>query len=255
MTRIDSRGSMRAQTLAQAPLRPFAHESDHASDRDPNALDRFLKSERAPSNSVMMSEFDGFLTGIAVGPELARPSEWLSLISGAEAPASASPDEATAIGGALMLRRNEILREIADDAFVPVFWKDRDGKMIAADWAEGFVEAIKLRMEAWKPIFVSRSSAEFLVPILWHCRDKKGRALLGFGPAADDDLVEAVTELIPKSVAAIAAYWRGRPGRSSMTLGTASPGEPRRAGAKIGRNAPCPCGSGQKFKRCCGQVT
>lgn len=23
--------------------------------------------------------------------------------------------------------------------------------------------------------------------------------------------------------------------------------------AKVGRNAPCPCGSGQKFKRCCGQ--
>ncbi|MEN2793382.1 SEC-C metal-binding domain-containing protein, partial [Sphingomonas oligophenolica] len=21
---------------------------------------------------------------------------------------------------------------------------------------------------------------------------------------------------------------------------------------KVGRNAPCPCGSGQKFKRCCG---
>jgi uncharacterized protein YecA (UPF0149 family) len=27
----------------------------------------------------------------------------------------------------------------------------------------------------------------------------------------------------------------------------------RRAGAKIGRNGPCPCGSGLKFKRCCAQ--
>lgn len=30
---------------------------------------------------------------------------------------------------------------------------------------------------------------------------------------------------------------------------------PARAGAggvKVGRNDPCPCGSGQKFKRCCG---
>ncbi len=23
--------------------------------------------------------------------------------------------------------------------------------------------------------------------------------------------------------------------------------------AKIGRNAPCPCGSGRKYKRCCGR--
>jgi preprotein translocase subunit SecA len=28
----------------------------------------------------------------------------------------------------------------------------------------------------------------------------------------------------------------------------------RREGEKIGRNAPCPCGSGKKYKRCCGRV-
>jgi SEC-C motif-containing protein len=26
----------------------------------------------------------------------------------------------------------------------------------------------------------------------------------------------------------------------------------RRAGAKVGRNDPCPCGSGKKYKKCCG---
>ncbi|WP_369122926.1 SEC-C metal-binding domain-containing protein [Pseudomonas amygdali] len=26
----------------------------------------------------------------------------------------------------------------------------------------------------------------------------------------------------------------------------------RREGPKIGRNAPCPCSSGRKFKNCCG---
>ena len=29
----------------------------------------------------------------------------------------------------------------------------------------------------------------------------------------------------------------------------------RRAGAKIGRNEPCPCGSGRKYKKCCGAKT
>ena len=28
----------------------------------------------------------------------------------------------------------------------------------------------------------------------------------------------------------------------------------RREGAKVGRNSPCPCGSGRKFKRCCGKL-
>ncbi|MDY6954197.1 MAG: SEC-C metal-binding domain-containing protein [Thermodesulfobacteriota bacterium] len=27
----------------------------------------------------------------------------------------------------------------------------------------------------------------------------------------------------------------------------------RRKEKKIGRNAPCPCGSGKKYKKCCGK--
>ncbi|MCM1480230.1 MAG: SEC-C metal-binding domain-containing protein [Muribaculaceae bacterium] len=27
---------------------------------------------------------------------------------------------------------------------------------------------------------------------------------------------------------------------------------PRKVGAKVGRNDPCPCGSGKKYKKCCG---
>jgi uncharacterized protein YecA (UPF0149 family) len=26
----------------------------------------------------------------------------------------------------------------------------------------------------------------------------------------------------------------------------------QRSGAKVGRNDPCPCGSGKKYKKCCG---
>ncbi|MBQ3223386.1 MAG: SEC-C domain-containing protein [Clostridia bacterium] len=38
----------------------------------------------------------------------------------------------------------------------------------------------------------------------------------------------------------------------------ASHGEPEakrpvRAGEKVGRNDPCPCGSGKKYKECCGK--
>jgi hypothetical protein len=32
-----------------------------------------------------------------------------------------------------------------------------------------------------------------------------------------------------------------------------SPAEPFRAPVKVGRNEPCPCGSGKKYKKCCGQ--
>jgi preprotein translocase subunit SecA len=35
--------------------------------------------------------------------------------------------------------------------------------------------------------------------------------------------------------------------------GAASPRKPVKAGEKVGRNAPCPCGSGKKYKECCGK--
>ena len=34
-----------------------------------------------------------------------------------------------------------------------------------------------------------------------------------------------------------------------------SPPEPVRAALKVGRNDPCPCGSGRKFKKCCAQLS
>jgi hypothetical protein len=36
-----------------------------------------------------------------------------------------------------------------------------------------------------------------------------------------------------------------------FTPPTITPVKPARAGVKIGRNDPCPCGSNRKFKKCC----
>jgi uncharacterized protein YecA (UPF0149 family) len=36
-------------------------------------------------------------------------------------------------------------------------------------------------------------------------------------------------------------------------FGLAAPKPTRRAQPKVGRNDPCPCGSGKKFKKCCGR--
>ena len=38
----------------------------------------------------------------------------------------------------------------------------------------------------------------------------------------------------------------------SRDEGGGKPETIRREGKKVGRNAPCPCGSGKKYKKCCG---
>ena len=47
---------------------------------DLDALDDYLMSDHAPDESMGLSDIDGFLTAIVVGPELILPSEWLPVI-------------------------------------------------------------------------------------------------------------------------------------------------------------------------------
>ena len=43
-------------------------------------LDEFLMSDQTPDDCMQLSDLDGFLTGIVVGPELIMPSEWTPVI-------------------------------------------------------------------------------------------------------------------------------------------------------------------------------
>jgi len=63
-------------------------------------------------------------------------------------------------------------------------------------------------------------------------------------------------ELMPQQRTAVAMVPRWEEGRGEGPLGApaAAPArvEPRVAGGqKVGRNDPCPCGSGKKYKKCC----
>ena len=60
-------------------------ETAGALDTDLIQLDAFLRSDNAPPECMMLSDLDGFLTGIAVGPERITPSEWLPVVWGEEA--------------------------------------------------------------------------------------------------------------------------------------------------------------------------
>ena len=53
---------------------------------DLDALDDYLMSDLAPDESMGLSDLDGFLTGVVVGPESILPSEWLPVIWGGEEP-------------------------------------------------------------------------------------------------------------------------------------------------------------------------
>jgi uncharacterized protein YecA (UPF0149 family) len=57
-----------------------------------------------------------------------------------------------------------------------------------------------------------------------------------------DKMLAEAPELIPVCVFALRRFWRERESRSGI----------KRTSSKPGRNAVCACGSGRKYKRCCG---
>jgi len=69
-----------------------------------DVIDQFLMSDRAPEHSMGLSDLDGFLTRIVVGPELIMPSEWLPVIWGNESPGFKNYREAQTVMSAVMER-------------------------------------------------------------------------------------------------------------------------------------------------------
>lgn len=64
---------------------------------------------------MQLSDLDGFLTGVAIGPELIKPSEWLPVIWGDDTPDFENAELAELIYGIIIDRYNEILQSLAAD--------------------------------------------------------------------------------------------------------------------------------------------
>jgi len=64
---------------------------------------------------------------------------------------------------------------------------------------------------------------------------------------------EAFFEHAHERLLALAEKWKENQAKEREAGSPARAGGPD--GAKIGRNDPCPCGSGRKYKKCCGGKT
>lgn len=187
------------------------HSLDGPPDLD--ALDTFLISEGSPPDCMQLSELDGFLTGVAIGPELLQPGQYMPTIWGDEEPEFADADEAAVVVGAILARYNEILVSIETGDFQPIFWADPQGEPVAGDWADGFVAAISLDPDAWEPLVRDEEGAVLLLPIMSLASGDDGRPLIE-GVAGDDDDLDGYLAEAPQHISTaveeIAAFWRAR---------------------------------------------
>jgi uncharacterized protein len=226
------------------------------SDAEFEQLESFLMSEDTPEECMDISMLDGFLTALVLGPETVLPSEWLALVwGGNEGPQFSSLEQANQILQLVMRHMNGIILGLMAEPqeFAPVFYERRDeqGRLctLPEEWCTGFMQGVALRHQAWQPILEDDEAAELLIPIQLFGTDK-GHEWMESVPDRDDhDEREKLIAQIGDCVVALYAYWQ--PARMKQPEGL-SQGSFRAGRPKAGRNDPCPCGSGKKFKKCCG---
>lgn len=204
-------------------------------------LDGFLTSRQVPPGTMSLEALDGFVTALVIGPGLVPFTRHLVEIfptADGDAMTWDGIEQANFVLDLIGRLSNSIAaRRLADAPQVPLI-DQGDPDIAGSDWADGFLLGVDLGQEAWEPLWKSPRGEDMLAAI---------EALVDGGVEGEPLLTrkerERTLERLPVMLQRIATFWKDP---SAGFKGSA----PVRV-QKIGRNDPCPCGSGQKYKKCC----
>lgn len=213
-------------------------------------LDERLAALPDDSNAMLLSELDGYLAGVMVCPELIMPSEWLARIwqrDEDDVPVYDNMADLQSLTRLITEHYNGIGRDLqrGGDRYAPIYDFDpRLDDVMWEFWIGGFERAIALRPQSWAAVLESQdedavAALTGLIALISVSHRATGELEIDKGTA--DELAEDAPDLIPLWVEALNT-WRLK----------SDGARPAAAPAKVGRNEPCPCGSGKKHKKCCG---
>lgn len=205
-------------------------------------------------DGMLLSEFDGFCAGLIVCPAMIPPSEWLSKVWGSRG--APELDSNVALQNALDLimgHYNQVAQSLTPPLveYGPVLEHDaRTGETIWEMWVSGLERAMSLRPDAWEQIVESDdedAGASVTMMLTLHGIASGDSDL---PKSSVDNLTEKAPELITDMVIALNRWTKAHshPLLRDQPYGSHVPFR----GSKVGRNELCPCGSGRKYKRCCG---
>jgi uncharacterized protein len=232
----------------------MARSKDPLSDEEYNQIADVLA--RFPGERAMNLEMlDGFFAALACGPDHVRPSEFLPEILGETAADSLAFGDASELELflALTMRHwNAVVHALSsDDVFVPLLLEDDNGVAHGNDWANGFARGIELRRDEWSDLFDDREHAGSLIPVLALAHEHHPDPQLR--PYQEPMSAQRREELIVAMAAAVPAIYHYFAADRQRTANETRKYRPTTT--KVGRNYACPCGSGKKFKNCCGALT
>src|SRR5260370_5155695 len=221
-------------------------------DRLSSVLARF-----GDKHSMNLKQLDGFLAALICGPDTVLPSEYLPVIWGDRISLEDTFKAQPLLHDFLSL----IMRywnAIADtlhsgDVYLPLLLEDESGISHANDWANGFLRGMELRKEDWTDLLNDEQHGGWLVPIFALAHENSlDAAMRPYKEPVSAEMREKLIVGVAAGVTGIYRHFQSQRSLENQSLGNTTI---RRVAPKIGRNDPCPCGSGKKFKQCCGRTT
>jgi uncharacterized protein len=224
---------------------------------EPSPLRAYLDGASRPEDGLSYHETQGFLFTVAAAPEFVPPSEWIPVILGSKVPGFIAGVEPQRILGELIEMHNDLVDQVSTNRVeLPGDCRFRDDILsnLSEDapvsrWCRGFIQGHSWLAESWPeelPDVVDEEMGLSLLTLGFFASRRVAKQFIKecvLGKKSLAEMAELCRNDFPD---AMTCYVRASEAvRQAMTSR-----EPSRA-ENVGRNDPCPCGSGKKFKRCC----
>jgi yecA family protein len=217
------------------------------SDEEEAELVKFLES--LPEESLSLAKLHGLFTALAVGPGQVVSQELIGVLAIAcgKLPIKDS-EHAKRISAFLSRFYSEIIEDLASESFVPHLQPNdvviTDILLDMASWCQGFVLGMEQESSAWRSWFKD-PRREKLTSLITRTAAIQKKSTTGNAEQTGWQAHSVISDLVPL----IASYWRFESELNQLVrLG------PELTLTEPARNQPCPCGSGKKYKHCCGKI-
>ena len=216
--------------------------------------------------TLNLEALDGFFCALIAGPTCVSSSEYLPIILGGETPNDdgfASLDEANVTLSLIMRHWNSIITDLdVESIHVPLIVDVAPGEVPGREWARGFMLGVDLAGEGWGELFNDEEEGDlFVIPLVAGEVDPDWPKE-PLTKEQDEDIITSLTVGAARCYQYFAQARRANADAEALYEDAVDeedldedefyPESYVRPQPKVGRNEPCPCGSGKKYKKCCG---
>jgi uncharacterized protein len=215
-------------------------------DSDLDRLEQYLNALERADSTMPLDMIQGMLAAVASAPAPIPQEKWLAEALG-ESHRFGSEAEEKEIAGLLARLADETARQLNEgEGFDFILYGEGDEEDLAS-WAEGYLIGVDLSDPPWDEGADQDDLDSMLFPFLALTGDAKEMAQEAGEEWMDEDeeakVLAEIREGLANHLMDVRQFWFEK----------SIPPTVKREGPKVGRNDPCPCGSGKKYKNCHGQ--